>query len=313
MKKVIIKSRRYCFTVNNYTQNDLEEFHILAESLEKHVYISYGLEIAPTTGTQHIQGYIELINAQRLQFLHNYFPFKKDGKKLKFHVEIANGSAEHNKKYNSKDNKFYEFGEPLKQGARTDLAEIKKKIKENPKNIKEIIEEHGNNLQQVRYTQILQPLFLLDRDPKTPPIVFWIFGASGIGKTKLVFKTFTDVCSVSSYDWLGTGYNQNECLLLDDFRSGNLSFETLLKLTDRYPYMLFYKGGQIPLNSPFIIFTSPKSISGTFSSTSEDLKQIKRRIVEINLDAIDDKENLDLRNLDEKYIYKNIDNCDSDW
>src|SRR5690606_12537084 len=125
---------------------------------------------------------------------------------------------------------------------RTDLKEIKEAIKKDPKQLKDVVDKHGNNLQQLKYAEALPKYYLPDRDPKNPPKVYWIFGPTGVGKTKLVYDTFEDICSVSSYDWLGTGYNQNECFLLDDFRELNLPFEQVLKITDRYPYTLFFKG-----------------------------------------------------------------------
>jgi hypothetical protein len=306
MEEKEIKTRNYAFTINNYRDDDLESFENLASALDKHHYICYGLEIAPTTNTKHIQGYIQLNDAQRYSYLHNYFNFQKDGAVLKFHVEIANGTPEQNKKYCQKDGDFYEFGEPVTQGARTDLKEIKEKIKENPKNLNQIIHEHGNNYQQLKYAESLPKYYLHKRNPDTPPKVFWIFGSTGIGKTKLVSKMFDDICYVSSYKWLGTDYNQNECFCLDDFREFDLPFNIILKITDRYPFTLEFKGSQIPLNSPFIIFTSPKSIDETFHSTTEDIKQLKRRVVEINLDSIANRDDIDLRNLDEKYIYNPV-------
>lgn len=308
-----IKSRRYCYTIHNYTKKDLRRFHKLAECLEKHRYICYGLEVAPDTGTPHIQGYIELNSAQRLSYLHNYFNFTRNGEMLKFHIDIANGTAEQNRKYTSKENDFYEFGEPTKQGERNDLREIKEKIKENPKELKSVIDELGNNYQQLKYAEALPKYYLSPRDPNNPPTVYWIFGSTGIGKTRLVSQTFPDTCFVSSYKWLGTDYNQNECFLLDDFRQDEIPFNTLLKITDRYPFTLEFKGSQIPLNSPFIIFTSPKSIEQTFTTTTEDLKQLQRRIIQINLDAIKNIDDIDLRNLDEKYIYRPVNNQDDDW
>jgi len=307
MNKKEGKSRNYCFTINNYSERDLKRFHALAESLEKHRYVCYGLEIAPSTGTKHIQGYIELSIAQRLTFLHNYFNFKKDKKLFKFHIDIANGNAEQNKKYVSKDGKFFEYGEPQTQGSRNDLKQIKEAVKENPKDIARIIDELANNNQQLKFAQGLQQYYFKHRDPNNPPIVLWIFGSTGIGKTFLVYRTFKDICPVSSYDWLGTGYTQQECFLLDDFREFSLTFDQVLKITDRYPFMLFYKGSQIPLNSPFIIFTSPKSIDYTFRSTKgEDIGQLKRRIKEIDLDTIENIDAIDLRNLDEKYLFKSV-------
>ncbi len=301
-----IKNRRFCYTIHNYTKKDLKRFHALAESLKSHRFICYGLEIAPDTGTEHIQGYIELNTAQRFSFLHNYFAFTKNKQLIKFHVEIANGTAEKNITYTSKDKNFYQFGEPVTQGARTDLKEIKEAIKENPKNLAGIIDQFGNNYQQVKYAEALPKYYFPKRNPDTPPTVYWIFGATGIGKTKLVSKTFADICYVSSYKWLGTDYSQNECFFMDDYRELDLTFNTLLKITDRYPFTLEFKGSQIPLNSPFIIITAPKSIDRTFTNTDEDLAQLKRRVTEINLDLIENIDEIDLRNLDAKYIYKGV-------
>lgn len=313
MEEKEFKSRRYCFTIHNYTQKDLRRFLALAESCEKHRYILVGLEIAPDTNTPHIQGYIELNSAQRFSYLHNYFDFERKGQVLKFHIEIANGTAEDNKKYVSKDGNFYEFGEPVKQGERSDLKEIKEAIKDNPRNLKAVIDQHGNNFQQLKYAEALPKYYLLPRDPKTPPTVYWIFGSTGIGKTRLVSDSFEDICYVSNYKWLGTDYSQNECFLLDDFREIDLPLNTLLKITDRYPFTLEFKGSQIPLNSPFIIITTPKSIEQTFTITKEDLKQLKRRVIEINLDAIKNIEEIDLRNPDPKYIYKPVNDDAGDF
>ncbi len=307
------KSKRYCFTIHNYTKKELKEFHKLAESLEKHRYISYGLEVAPDTGTKHIQGYIELNTAQRLPYVQSYFNIKRDGKLHKFHLEIANGTAEENKKYTSKGGNHFEFGEPQTQGTRYDLKVIKEAVKQNPTAINTIIDEYVTNHQQLRYVESLAKYYFSKRDFNKPPTVYWIFGRSGIGKSRLVSDTFSDICYVSSYRWLGTDYNQNECFFMDDYREADLPFNTLLKITDCYPFTLEYKGGQIPLNSPFIIITAPKSIEATFTKTSEDLVQLTRRIKQINLDAINNINDIDLRNLDPKYIWKGVNDARDDF
>ena len=75
-----IKSVRYCFTIHNYTKEELKKFHQFAQSLEKHRFIAYGLEVAPDTGTPHIQGYVELNKSQRFTFLHKYFNIKRSAR-----------------------------------------------------------------------------------------------------------------------------------------------------------------------------------------------------------------------------------------
>lgn len=285
MKKVV-KSRNYIFTINNYNKTILNRFIKVSKSLEKHSYICYGLEIAPSTGTKHIQGYIQLNDNQRFTFLHNYFSLKRKGEILKFHVQQAKGTYEENKKYASKDGDFQEYGEPKKQGARSDLTALKELVRKNPTDIFNIVDSYTNNNQQLRYVQNLQQYYFKKRSYKKPPVVLWIYGESGTGKSHSVYESFDEenICSVSNYDWLGTDYIQQEVFLLDDFRPYNIKFNHLLKITDKYPISLFYKGGQIPLNSPYIIITTPKSIEDTYIgdlSFTEDLKQLKRRCIEV--------------------------------
>lgn len=292
------KTRNYVFTINNYTKKDLKRFHKLAESLERHRYINYGLEVAPSTGTKHIQGYIQLNEAQRITFLQNYFDFKnKDGEVLKFHASPAKGSAKDNQKYNSKDGDYYEFGEPKTQGERTDLKEIKSKLKENPTSLSMVIDEDVVNHQQYRFAQTMSEFYMQARDPEQPPIVYWISGSTGVGKTSLVYQCFgrESVCSISKWDWPGTGYAQQECLLFDDLRGENISFNTMLKITDRYPYRLEYKGGFVELNSPYIVITSPQNIRQAYGGgfVKEDVGQLERRVIEIDMD--NEFEDIDLR------------------
>jgi len=303
MSKQLPKSRRYVFTINNYTKKELKQFHILAESLEKHRYISYGLETAPTTGTKHIQGYIEMNSAVRYSAVQKYVNIIRKKALLKFHVEIAKGTADECKKYNSKDGEHFEFGEPKKQGARTDLVEVREHLKKNPRDLKRMVLEDIAGYQAMKYAENLQKYIFTDRDLNNPPKVFWIYGSSGSGKTRLAYDTFEDICSVSDFGWLGTGYTQNECFLLDDFRPGLLNFDYMLRVTDRYPLSLPVKGGQVQLNSPFIIITSPYSIDRTFLHSGEDLTQLKRRATEIDLDEAREKgtlQSIDLRDYTEE-------------
>lgn len=52
------KAVRWCFTLNNYTPLDLKMIQKFAKAHCK--YLIYGKEKAPTTGTPHLQGYLQL-------------------------------------------------------------------------------------------------------------------------------------------------------------------------------------------------------------------------------------------------------------
>lgn len=280
------KARNYIFTINNYDTEILEKFTSVAKSLEKHKYICYGLEIAPTTGMKHIQGYIQLSDNQGFKFLHNYFNLIKDDKKMKFHLQSANGTLKENQTYTQKAGEWFEYGEAKRTG-RSDLTRLRELIIENPDDIERIVKEECTNLQQVKYIEKMHQYSISPRDSNNPPIVFWIYGSTGIGKTKLVIDTFESVCIVSDLKWPGDGYKGEECLLIDDFREEDMSFQKLLRITDRYSYKIAFKGGSVHINSSYIVITSPQSISKTFSFLNENLEQLYRRIeFEINLDKV---------------------------
>jgi hypothetical protein len=70
-------------------------------------------------------------------------------------------------------------------------------IKENPRDINRIAREECNNLQQIRFVEILQKYFFKPPDFKIPPKLFWIYESTGIEKKRLVTESFGTVCIVS--------------------------------------------------------------------------------------------------------------------
>ena len=54
--KQVIQSKRWCFTYNNYTLEQLDQIELTLKKMDMRYVI--GLEVA-STGTEHLQGYIE--------------------------------------------------------------------------------------------------------------------------------------------------------------------------------------------------------------------------------------------------------------
>lgn len=92
--KQISCAKRWCFTVNNYNDNDINDIVKIGSS-NKYIY---GLEVAPTTGTKHIQGYIEFNEKIRPK---NLFSNQT------IHWEKAKGSREQNIEYCKKGGDFF--------------------------------------------------------------------------------------------------------------------------------------------------------------------------------------------------------------
>lgn len=285
------RSRNYVFTVNNYTTKMLKDFHKVAKSLEKHNYICYGLEEGEKK-TKHIQAYIQLENAMTYSALQKYFSLMKKGKLDKFHVERAKGSLKQNQKYTSKEGQWFEYGDPKSQGSRTDLDDLREQLRNDPRSARSIMKNDDLNYQQIRYVETVTKYLFEHREPDDPPVVLWIWGNSGIGKTKKVYDEFDhkEIYSVTDYNWLGQDYFQQQVYLFDDFRADDIPFHTLLKICDRYPYTLPVKGSHIPLKSKYIIITSNQSVLETFTflPPNEDVEQIVRRVQEFHFSEIKD-------------------------
>lgn len=113
------QSKRWCFTLNNPTQDERTAFAEIANGGDPIVYAVYGNEVAPTTGTPHLQGFVLFRTNQRLAGLRRRFGNR-------YHWIVARGSNEQASEYCKKEGDFVEFGElpPSQQGRRTDLERV---------------------------------------------------------------------------------------------------------------------------------------------------------------------------------------------
>lgn len=89
-------SQRWTFTLPNYEPSDLALVQSLAN---ESVILCYGKEKAPTTGTSHLQGYVEFDKRKELSFLKKRLP--------RAHFEPARLSFQWNFEYCSKDGDFW--------------------------------------------------------------------------------------------------------------------------------------------------------------------------------------------------------------
>ena len=94
------KQSYYCFTLNNYDLYFDKLIGQLNTLCEKYII---GKEIAPTTGTRHLQGFFKLKRRMRITEL------KLAGNP---HIEACKGSEEQNAKYCKKEGDYITFGYP---------------------------------------------------------------------------------------------------------------------------------------------------------------------------------------------------------
>ena len=94
------KYRRWAFTINNY---NVEEPWRTVETLSEQKTIKFlvvGRELAPSTGTRHLQGYVEYFSCRSFQGVtrHLYSIFEGNA-----HIKVAHSSTTENYEYCTKE------------------------------------------------------------------------------------------------------------------------------------------------------------------------------------------------------------------
>jgi len=283
------KVRGFPFTINNYSQEELEILKAYDDADIRNeyniVYIIFAEEVG-AEGTPHIQGFVYFTNPRTLGGAHRVPGFRRAAM---FHMSQF-ATVEQNVNYVKKTNqpegvmpneRVYEYGEKPSQGKRTDLAgaiELFQKAKYDLNRVAteapEIFIKHFRGFQALKtYSESRE------RDFKTK--IVWCYGATGTGKSKAVFewKQFTKLFYKDTHSSWWDGYTNQDVCVLDDYRCDMCTFSTLLQLFDRYPMSVPVKGGYIQILFKVIFVTAPYPPSEMWKSrTEEQLAQLERRI-----------------------------------
>lgn len=273
-KRIRTRYSRIAFTLNNWTPQELV-------SLQKMpcTWMVLGKEIGENA-TPHIQGAAVLGCQKDLSSL------KKIPGLHRAHIEPMMGNVQQNLDYCSKQDKTpFVKGKIPEPGKRTDLDEAVDDIR-NGANLSDLAENHGTVV--VKYFKGLMVLRSLLTDARTePPKVIWVHGPTGVGKTRSC-TAFADrhmggslYTSGGDLKWFD-GYDGQRVALIDDFRRKHCTFPFLLRLLDRYPILVPFKGGFVNWTPTVIFITCPDSPENLFEVRGKflpsDLAQLMRRI-----------------------------------
>lgn len=243
-----IRCRKWVFTLNNYTNEEVEE---LIEKLESknRIYIM-GKETAPTTGTPHIQGYIESKNPMTFDQI--------KGLNNRMNIQKARGTLEQNWAYCTKDGDYLTNIDPP--------TEKKKNIKEEDfkdKLKKLVLDKEYKNIKWKDWQQEI--IDILEEEPDKR-IIHWYYEETGnTGKSYLAkYLAITKnviICSGKKGDIFNqvlTAINNEmipEIILLDIPRTNNeyVNYATIEELKRGFIYSGKYEGGQCIFPIPHII------------------------------------------------------------
>ncbi len=266
-----MNSRAWCFTLNNYDEDDV----ILFRELEC-TYIVCGREVGEN-GTKHLQGYIYFKNARKLGGMKNIHN--------KCHWEVAKGNAEQNRVYCTKENNFFECGvQPMSQKRKGEVEQERwsiawKKAKEGK------LEELDADI-RFRYYRTCKDIardHMEKADDLKELTNYWIWGPPGVGKSRFARKEYPNAYFKAGNKWWD-GYQGEENVIIDDFELDHKCLGHYIKIwADRYSFIAEYKGGSMHVRPKSIIITSNYSIEEVFAADQVMVQAIKRRFKCMNV------------------------------
>jgi len=258
------KARSCCWTLNNYNDDNIATLRRYATTCR---YMVFGYEIAPTSGTPHLQGYISWDGPRSLD------KFKSDISQS-LHLERTRGTPQQASDYCKKEGKFEEFGQLPAQGERTDWRAAVEQLKSG-EDVEAVVVEQPQLLPAIRALERFKAMTL---KPKHRDIkVYVLYGDSGAGKSTWAYEYDPELFSKSRGDWWD-GYSGQKTVLMDDYY-GYLPYSELLRVLDRYPYHAPIKGGFVWAQWETVIITSNKHPSEWYSQGMTPA--LERRLTEI--------------------------------
>lgn len=303
-------SRNYCFTVFPETEPN---FPLDFDCLPWHqsvTYAVYQLEICPTTGRLHLQGYLELDRAQRITQVKRNNAFLSTA-----HLEPRRGTQAQAIEYCEKEESRaseewgdmagpHYHGRPAPgQGARSDLGAIC------------AMAMNGSSLQQIASFApatfvrnhngisrlVAMQLAPRDRNDPEPVECVVLLGAAGCGKTHKMYDLAYEACEpfktrladgsqatenphVKMDGKWWDGYAGERVVVWDDFygSASGIDVGTWLRVVDKYPMQVEVKGGSVQMRGRKFFFTSNKHPREWWPSLNLAQKQgVCRRITRI--------------------------------
>ena len=203
-------------------------------------YAVFQLEQAPTTGTPHIQFFINLKTARTFKWLKEKLPKEAHFKPMRSTKTACRNYCM--KPDTRLSETYYEIGEFVEERERTDLAKILD-LANNGTSFEKIAQIYPTQcvMYKRQITDFINTKHNADNRRRFRDVkVTYIYGEAGVGKTSYVYKNhdFDDIFTVDMYDnSMFTHYDNQDVLLLDEF-TGKIDITYLNKLLDRYPVQL---------------------------------------------------------------------------
>lgn len=235
-------------------------------------YILYGRETCPTTGNSHLQGRVVFTKRTTLSNVRQLF--------YPDHIEVEN-NRQASIEYCKKEGQWNEHGTDIQPGQRTDLLKLRDDIRNGKRCSDVITEDPGAYHLYGRTLEKLEDIFVNKIVRTEMTTIIWIWGPTGTGKSHYVYERESDIYVYNYEDEWWDTYDGQTAVLFDDFR-GQIAYNTLLRLADKWPYSVPRRGKQPrQFISKRIYITSPKEPEEVYikqTDSQDSINQLLRRI-----------------------------------
>lgn len=262
------KSRNWCYTLCNYTEDDLV-------GVEDAVYTIYGKEVGEE-GTPHLQGFCHFANPRALGGVKKLLP--------RAHLEPMRGNLAQAITYCQKDNDWTEYGtKPMSSQEKgqanadrwTDIIELSRRgdyetVKEKYPDV------YATRLPTLENLHRKRPINLTTLDGELENL--WVVGETGVGKSKWVREQFPDAYIKDPRTRWWDTYDHQETVIIDDFDKYQVAQGGDMKRWgDRYVVPVEVKGGYMNIRPKRVIVTSQYTPKEIWHEDAKTLDAMERR------------------------------------
>lgn len=277
---------RVIFTHNNYIEADMEKLRKLAQEEDSPLsYLIYGEEVAPETGTPHLQGFLILKKKKVRSAIQKLLTFERvDGSSVKAWFENAKSDSTKCVAYCKKDGKFWEMGTYKRSRGEAGAASERSRWEgvyeaiDNCNTEAEFMEWLEDNLTErdfmAKLEVYLRTFNLRNRKTKKPKIMDptdlvceWFMGPPGTGKSRAAREENPEAYTKMTTGRWWDDYDGEMCVIIEDLDMGSRKhFDDIIKqLADIYPVRVEVKGSSKFIRPKKIIVTSNYAISTLWS------------------------------------------------
>lgn len=269
--------RHFCFTMNNYEDSNWEVMLSVAVDKLNINYIIVGKEVAPSTGTPHLQGYAQLEKKKYFTTITKWLPG--------CHITPCIGSSQDNVNYCYKsDNNPIEWGilRSIARGRAKQAADWDILLSYAEKGDLDYIRVNHPR-EYLIYFRTFKQIAVDNLKPQAQArACYWLWGKPRVGKSRYCHETWPNAYWKNANKWWD-GYKGESAVVLDDLGTDHLS-EHLKRWADRYKIIAEVKTSATALVYDTFVVTSNFHPDQLFAQVPEVTRQaIRERFVVVEV------------------------------